>query len=459
MNRILASGSPLFSSRSQALLLCAGMACACHSNSREPQQQQQQDQPDSSPPTPDASIPDASTPDASTTNFCDLPGSVQFTDHGTVTVSGHDTSQLTFLQLPVGFCAHYFGNVPNARQLRFAPGGELFVASPTTATTGGGGGGKQAILVLPDDDGDGYADTSRTFLSNLPSTQGLLFTAGFFYYQDATKILRVPYHSGDRAPAAASAVVADIQIYSSSLHWPKALDQADDGTIYVGNGGDQAETCVEPHPFHGGVLKLDGTMAAAPVAQGFRNPIAIRCEHGKNLCFAAELARDYSAGMDGREKLVPIRAGDDWGFPCCATHASPFPDVTGANCSAVAPEDTSFLIGDTPFSFDFERGKWPAPYTGAAFVPLHGAAGTWHGARVVAVAIDPKTGLPVPGDDLDGGSSTRGLRDFAAGYDDEMHDHGRPAAVEFAEDGRLFLGNDNDGTILWIAPLGLPIPR
>ena len=93
-------------------------------------------------------------------------------------------------------------------------------------------------MVLPDDNRDGYADASRNFLENLPSTQGLLFTEGYFYYQDATKILRVPYHAGDRAPTGASQLIADIQLYSSSLHWPKALDQSDDKTIYVGNGGD-----------------------------------------------------------------------------------------------------------------------------------------------------------------------------------------------------------------------------
>src|SRR5947207_11625791 len=95
---------------------------------------------------------------ATTKRFCDLPGSVQFTTSGSVTVPGGDASSLSFLHLPVGFCAHTFGNVGNARQLRFAPGGELFVASPTTPTTDGGPNGQAAIVVLPDDDRDGNAD-------------------------------------------------------------------------------------------------------------------------------------------------------------------------------------------------------------------------------------------------------------------------------------------------------------
>jgi glucose/arabinose dehydrogenase len=394
--------------------------------------------------------------DGSAANFCDLPGSVQFTESGMVVVPGADTGKLTFLTLPVGFCVHYFGNVGNARQLRFAPGGELFVASPTTGTTGGGLNGKSAIVVLPDDDNDGYADSVTTFLPNLPSTQGLLFVKDYFYYQDDTRILRIPYQSGDRAPSAAGELVANITVYNSTLHWPKTLDQADDGTIYVGNGGDQSETCVEPHPFHGGIIKLDGTMGGAQVAQGLRNPIAVRCEPGKQLCFAAELSRDYSSAQGGREKLVPIRQGDDWGFPCCATKDAPYPDIMPVpNCASVTPEDASFVIGDTPFSFDFEPGKWAAPYAGSAFVPLHGTAGGWLGARVVAIQMDPITGLPMSATDISDGKSTGAMSDFAQGWDDGRNDHGRPGAVTFAPDGRLFLGDDNNGEIFWIAPLNL----
>jgi glucose/arabinose dehydrogenase len=406
---------------------------------------------------PDAGVTPAPPFDASAIiNFCDLPGSVQFTAGGTVKVPGAYTTDLQFLHLPTGFCAHYFGNVGNTRQMRFAPGGELFVASPTTSTTGGGEDGLAGIVILADDNGDGYADPPQVFLANLPSTQGLLFTTGYFYYQDDTKIMRMPYASGDRVPSGASELTVDISVYTSSLHWPKPLDQADDGTIFVGNGGDQDEVCVEPHPFHGGILKIDGTPGGTQVAQGFRNPIAVRCERGKNLCFAAELSRDYSAAQGGREKLVPIRQGDDWGFPCCATKASPYPDISPVpDCSAVAPEDASFVIGDTPFSFDFEPGNWRAPYQKSAYVPLHGSAGNWLGARVVMIQMDPTTGLPMPGSDVVEGGTTGAMSDFVTGWDDDHQDHGRPSSATFATDGRLFIGNDNNGDIFWVAPLDL----
>ncbi len=386
---------------------------------------------------------------------CSLPGAVQFTKDGTVTVPGGATSwpSLAYLHLPQGFCAHWFGNVGNARNLRFAPGGELFVASPTGITTGGGQRGQSAIIVLPDDDGDGVADAPITFLSGLPNTQGMMFSPGYFHYQDHTKIQRLAYKTGDRAPSGSPTTLIDITVYEDGLHWPKGIDIADDGKIYVSNGGSQAEQCVTPHPFHGGVLLADGTPGGTQVAQGLRNPMSVRCSRGHDKCFVTEMAMDYTAGGGGREKLIPIHQGDDWGHPCCATTGLPFSSSpAGTDCSNIASENDSFVIGDTPFSLAFAPSTWPAPYAGSAIVALHGAAGSWTGARVITVAVDPTTGDLVPGTNLSG-SAAGGMSDFATGWDDNSLAHGRPSSVEFSADGRLFIGNDNSGDIFWIAPL------
>ena len=376
---------------------------------------------------------------------------------------GAPPATLSFLHLPAGFCAHFYGNVGNARQVRIAPGGEIFVASPTAGTTGGGPNGQAAIVVLPDDDHDGTADSQITFLSNLPSTQGLMFVPGYLYYQDGQNVLRTGYVPGQRTGTPGDSMI-DVTVYNSSLHWPKTFDIADDGSIYVANGGDQGEGCsgtdpTQPFsgmPFHGGILKIDGTPGGSLVANGMRNAIAVRCARGHNQCFTVELALDYSGPTLGREKLIPIRQGDNWGFPCCATTNQPYSDVSPQpDCSAIATDEVSFLIGDTPFGLDFEPGKWPAPWTSAAFDTTHGAAGSWTGARLVAVQMDPTTGLPVPGSDVPRGSDTGAMSDFATGWDDSTFAHGRPAAVAFSPDGRLFVSNDNNGNIIWIAPMAM----
>jgi len=419
-----------------------------------------------SPPAPLPPVPAGEMPQAG--SFCALPGSVVQTSIGPALVGGADAGvpDLAWLTLPKGFCAHVFANTGVARQLKFAPGGELFVASPTQLTTGANSGGHSAILVLPDDDHDGVADSVGTFLGSLVAVQGLLFAGGQLYYQDDAVIRRLAYNTGDRQPSAASEVATDMStLPQDSTHWPKVFDQAMDGTIYISNGGGQLDACQSPPPLRGAIVQLNADGSTTEVARGFRNPIAIRCESSHDVCLAIELALDYSAPAGGREKLLPIHAGDDWGFPCCATQNTPYANVvyqgtsTIPDCSGVAAESGSFVIGDTPFGLDFETGQWPAPWGGRVFVTLHGAYQSWKGARVVAIALDPTTGIPLPSSELPGSDADpNDMLEFATGWDDGRQDHGRPAPITFAPDGRLFLGNDWTGTVVWIAPVGLMRP-
>jgi glucose/arabinose dehydrogenase len=419
--------------------------------------------------TPDATVDDGQvvfTPDAAPPmgSFCSLPGSIVWTDQGPMVVPGADASapSTRWLHVPAGFCTHYFGTVKTARQLKFAPGGELFVASPSTGTTGGRGDGIAGIVVLPDDDHDGTADSNLPFLTKLPSVQGLMFANQYVYYQDDRVVRRVPYRTGDRQwDAGAGEVVTTMGWPQAGEHWPKVFDQARDGTIYISNGGSQGDVCDSARTVRGAIVRLEQDGSTSAVAKGFRNPIAMRCEANHDVCLAVELALDYSQSAAGREKLVPIRQGDDWGFPCCATQNTPYAGVTYADgggipdCSGVAQESDGFIIGHTPFGVDFETGRWPAPWNARAFVTLHGVVGSWVGARVVAIALDAN-GMPLQASELPGDAGDPNtMLEFATGWDDGRQDHGRPAPIAFAPDGRMFIGDDQQGAVIWVAPLGL----
>ena len=404
-------------------------------------------------------------------SYCALPGSVVGTSQGMVVVEGGDASQpsLSWLTVPMGFCAHHFANVPETRQLRTAPGGDLFVASPSQPAAGGASGGLAAIVVLPDDNHDGLAEAPVTFVPNLNQTQGMTFARGYFYYQDGPTIRRVTFQSGDRAPSAPAEAVTTITALQSSDHFPKGVDVAQDGTVYVTNGSDQGEACNSNRAPIGAVFKVGANGSNSVVTRGFRNPIALRCEANHNVCLVAELAKDGSGGTGGgREKIVVVRQSDDWGFPCCATTSVPYQDMefqdTGqsvkpSDCASVTPEKVSFEIGHTPFAIDFEPGKWPAPWANRAFIALHGVVGSYDGSRVVAIALDPATGLPLQSSDLQAGASQApNMMDFVTGWDDGHQDHGRATAVAFGDDGRMYVGDDTKGEIFWIAPIGLMRP-
>jgi glucose/arabinose dehydrogenase len=409
--------------------------------------------------------PDAMPPAGS---FCSLPGSVVSTPNGPAVVPGATVSSMEprWLNLPVGFCAHYFATVKTVRQLKFAPGGDLFAASPTTQTTGGAGDGVAGVVVLPDDNRDGVADSNIVFLGGLPAVQGLMFDGGFFYYQDGPYIRRVAFRPGDRAPSAPSDMVTAMTSWpQDALHWPKVFDKSQDGTIYISNGGAQGDVCDSKGGVRGAIVTLNADGSTSDVARGFRNPIALRCESAHNVCLVVELALDYSWSAAGREKIVPIRQGDDWGYPCCATQNAPYAGVTYKDtgrvpdCSRTSAETASFVIGHTPFGIDFETGQWPSPWSGRAFVTLHGDFASWIGARIVAISLDPNTGVPLPASELSGSSADpHNMLDFATGWDDGLKDHGRPAPVSFAPDGRMFVGDDQRGAVIWIAPVGLMKP-
>src|SRR3712207_6996446 len=51
---------------------------------------------------------------------------------------------------------------------------------------------------------------------------------------------------------------------------------------------------------------------------------------------------------------------------------------------------TTLFRSSTPFDLDFEKGKWPEPWRGRVYVPLHGAAGSWAGARLVGIATEDR---------------------------------------------------------------------
>jgi glucose/arabinose dehydrogenase len=398
--------------------------------------------------------------------FCSLPGSVIWTANGYGIMPGGpaDAPDITWLQAPPGFCVHYFTTVHAARQVRVAPGGDVFVASPSLGSPGNQGGGLGAVVVLPDDNHDGFADSTLTFLGSLDGVQGLMFANSSLYFQSDQTFEKVPFAPGDRMPSAAPTPYMTVAMPQSGDHWSKVIDVAQDGTIYVTNGSDQGEACLSTRPAVGAVLRVEADGSETVIAKGFRNPIALRCEKNHDVCMVVELELDSSGSAGGRDKIVPLHQGDDWGFPCCATRDTPYAGVTyqdtgkTPDCSSVPAEATSFVIGHTPFGIAYEPGAglWPAPWRARAFVTLHGEFGSWHGARVVGIALDPNTGLPLPSSELpDSGADPNNLLTFASGWDDGSMSHGRPAAVDFGADGRLWLTDDWNGVVAWIAPVGL----
>lgn len=387
--------------------------------------------------------------------FCDLPG-----------------ADVPGFEVPPEFCVREFTTTPllEARVLRFAPNGDLFVAAPSTPTIGGATGGPGAIVVLPDDDHDGRADAVVTYAGPSPAdgrtcadletdpaslacVHGFLFSDGYLYFTRSDEVRRFPYAAGARAaPMAAGELVAKLGGTGiPDVRWTHTLERTKDGSIYVSRGRIDSSACSEEEMTRGAVfaLHVEANLALPLVpdlvADGFRNPMYLRCSPSScGDCYASELSGDNWDGVGGREKLALLGAkGESWGYPCCVGVDQPAPDAK-RGCGNVSRELVSIPLHDTNFGLDFDRGGFPPPYRHGVFVALHGVFTSFGGTGVIWLETDARTLRPK-------GPGKMFLKGFLP--------DGRATDVAFAPDGRLFVADDTAGKIYWVAPRTLAAPK
>lgn len=409
---------------------------------------------DSEPPVPTCTAVDIA-PGAGT-KFCDLPG-----------------TDATELQVPPEFCVREFTTVPvaEARVLRFAPNGDLFVAAPSMLTAGGAVDGPGSIIVLPDDDKDGRADAVLTFAgpsprggstcamleadpANMACVHGLLFSGGYLYFTRSDEVRRVPYAAGQRAalPGASELVATLGGKGIPDVRWTHTLEQPKSGSLYVSRGRMDTFSCSPEEMKRGAVFELhiegSAPLPLTPelVADGFRNPMFLRCSPSScGDCYASELTGDDWDGIGGREKIALLGTkGESWGFPCCVGRDLPTPGQDPKACANVGRELVAIPLHDTNFGLDFDRGGFPEPYKHGLFVALHGVITSFGGTGIVWLKTNPTSLRPT-------GQPSMFVKGFGK-------PNGRATDVVFAPDGRMFVADDTLGKIYWIAPRTLAAP-
>jgi glucose/arabinose dehydrogenase len=339
------------------------------------------------------------------------------------------------------FCVRRFAKLGTPRTLVFAPNGDLFVGSPSAVTAGGASGGLGQIVILSDDDHDGSAEL-HVFATNVPDVHGLALGGDFLYFTTTASVWRTPYAAGQRVETVGAR--EDLGLPGSFFaegRWTHGLARSPGGQLYLSRG---AYGSCGGAP--GGEIGRIGAGVIDSVAKGFRNPMYMRCHRTDEICAATELGEDQTPGA--KEKLVFLRTGTDYGYPCCFSTAQPASSSAGDACGQVTHEEASFTLADTPFGFDWERQSWPEPFRDGIFVALHGSFYTtpaWSGAGIVYAKTDPITHKPV-----------EGWHPFLGGFGPGGSALERPADVAFADDGRLFFADDQGGAVYWIAPRAAP---
>ncbi len=350
---------------------------------------------------------------------------------------------------PAGFCVKRYAVIVEARAMVVAPNGDLFVAAPSMATPGGALGGPGAIILLSDDNHDGVAE-AHTFLAGLdvakplPDVHGLALGGGFLYFTTQASVWRTPYTAGQRLAVGVPEDLGLPATFGTGGRFTHGLALSKSGELLTSRGA--YATCGGPPGGDIGAVGPGGTLTT--IASGFRNPMYMRCHAIDDVCAAMELGEDLTTGA--HEKMIVLHPNTNYGYPCCFTKAAPVALAMGMTCGDVALEDATFPLSDTPFGFDWEPGRWPAPFTNGIFVALHGSAYSsppWQGAAIVYAPTNPTTHVP-----------TQDWQQFLGGFGPAGAGLERPADIAFSPDGRMFFADDQGGAVYWMAPRTLLAP-
>ncbi|OLV18419.1 PQQ-dependent sugar dehydrogenase [Deinococcus marmoris] len=338
------------------------------------------------------------------------------------------------LTLPAGFQADlYAQDLGKPRLMAFAPNGDLFVADE------GKDPGTGRVLVLSDRDKNGVLDGAQTYLSALDQPNSLAFHGGYLYVANTDGVIRMPYKDGDLKPGAAPEKI--ISLEAGGRHHSRTIVFGPDGKLYVAMGS-TCNVCEEENAQRATVWVYDADgKNGRPFATGLRNAVGL--EWSGDTLYATANGRDMAGSDNPPESFFRVMDGKNYGWPYCYPVVAGEPQVwdkdfgkkTPAVCEAAQPSFATTTAHAAPLGMAFYTGKaFPAEYQGKMFVALHGSWNRPQKSGYSVITVDPKTGA---------------TKDFMTGFLGALglSTSGRPADVQVAPDGALFVTDDGNGVM------------
>jgi glucose/arabinose dehydrogenase len=345
-------------------------------------------------------------------------------------------AELSAIQLPPGFAIDFFAkDLDNARFLTLDPRGTLLVSVPRSGR----------VIALPDDNGDGQADSALPVVEGLDLPHGLAFFDGQLYVAETGRVVRFDYDVARRRVRGAPTVVVP-DLPPRGQHWTRTIAIGPDRRLYV-SAGSTCNSCEERDPRRAAITRyeLDGR-SGTPFGTGLRNAVGIAFRPGTSELWATVNGRDWLGDDRPSEYVTRIDEGGFYGWPYCHwTPAGPVtdPDLgAGDRCKTARRPSFLYQAHTAPLGLAFYTGaQFPPEYRGDLFVALHGS---WN--RAVPV------GYKVIRVKLGGASPV--AEDFASGWLVGGKSWGRPVDLAVARDGALYVSDDSLGVVYRITYRG-----
>jgi glucose/arabinose dehydrogenase len=298
------------------------------------------------------------------------------------------------------------------------------------------------ITLLRDRDGDGVAETRKTFMENLNQPFGMALLGDTFYVGNTDGVMAFPYSAGaDRITAPGRRLTT----FKSGGHWTRSLLPSPDGQkLYVGVGSlsNIAETGMAVEEGRAAVYELDVASGVSRVfAGGLRNPVGLAWEPQTGALWTVVNERDGLGDETPPDYLTSVRDGGFYGWPYCywgQTVDDRVPQDPAMVAKAITPD---YALGGHTASLGLcwlPAGTLPG-FPDGMVIGQHGSwnRSTLSGYKVVFIPfVDGRPSGPP--------------RDILSGFlaPDEKVSYGRPVGVTLGLDGALLVADDV-GDVIW----------
>jgi glucose/arabinose dehydrogenase len=349
-------------------------------------------------------------------------------------------------RVPEGFRVTLFAqNLPDPRELRTAPNGDIFVNHKQPGE----------ILVLRGRDANGAAKERATFATDLDMPFGMAFyPAGpspeWLYVGNTSSLVRFRYAVGDLKAHAAPEHLFDFpgggKLHGGG-HWTRDLAFSRDGKkLYAAVGSrsnvDDPDTTPAEHE-RAVIWEMSPEGKNARIyASGVRNAVGIAVSPKTGELWASVNERDDLGDDLPPDYITHVADGGFYGWPWYYLGAHQDPRHRGKHpelaAKVIVPDVLLASHVATMQMLFYDGANFPAAYRGDIFAPQRGS---WN--RSV------RSGYEVARLPLDSNGRAKGTyEDFLTGFVTPAGDvWGRPVGITVAADGALLVSDEIGGCI------------
>ena len=342
---------------------------------------------------------------------------------------GRGEAGVADITVPPGFTVNVFAEGLNApRFLNFGPDDALYVADRRNGR----------IARLPDNNGDGQADSIDTFAGDLNNPHSLVYHQGAWYVGVPNGVVRLVDSNNDGTADERDVLIDD---YPTGGHSTRTVEFLPDGRMVV-SVGSSCNVCDEEDPRRAAIVVYDSPQATGEqvFATGLRNAVGLAIHPQTGELWATNNGRDLMGDDMPPETVYIVNEGKDYGWPRCHSGNIIDPDMgQPGDCDNVEKPVAAMQAHSAPLGLTFYSGdNFPTTYQGDLFVAFHGS---WN--RTIP------TGYKIVRLPLDGNTLSGPVEDFAVGWlnSETEETSGRPVGLAVGPDGALYVSDDKGGFI------------